>query len=233
MDKIFLRSIVSADAKAEGELLYILTREISKLLETKNLRLIIIDSICGIYRTLFETSDKMQLVSRSQSLFQLAATLKQLSSKYKCKVVVTNQVSDSFSNILDTSDVFRSLYGRRSRSRVVIPTLGWSWATCLTTRIMLTREMILGRVVRMAHLLQSPHRPSGECHFIITTGGFKNGDSVGSPECNVDKISSEKEDVHRCRRQEVCGTSSSKIEEPSTSEHRKIPCEKLQEAMRR
>eukprot|EP00954_Amorphochlora_amoebiformis_P020558 1340261-Amorphochlora_amoeboformis.AAC.1 len=65
MNKIFLRSIVSADAKAEGELLYILTREISKLLETKNLRLIIIDSICGIYRTLFETSDKMQVALRA------------------------------------------------------------------------------------------------------------------------------------------------------------------------
>lgn len=85
-----------------------------------------------------------------------------------CTQIVTNHVSDVIQSVTDTAKMaFAHAYGRLSQGRRVIPTLGYSWSSCINTRLMLTRT----EGMRTAHLIFSPFAKPGSCGYVISIAG--------------------------------------------------------------
>eukprot|EP00466_Bigelowiella_natans_P003351 jgi/Bigna1/142731/aug1.72_g17439 len=83
MDRIYLR-FISLDMKyTEADFNWVLSKEIPVLLESHNVRLVVIDSIAAVYRQTF-AFDK--LGDRSLALFQIASYLKRISDENGCPV---------------------------------------------------------------------------------------------------------------------------------------------------
>lgn len=127
------------------ELWRVVDQAVPEILQSKQVRLFIIDSVGALYRTVAEESDGARASAhgqRAQHLMRLAARLKQLSDKFNVAVVVTNQVSD------------KPLDARRRRiaapwergscslpdGSARVPALGMAWAFCVNTRLVLTRH---------------------------------------------------------------------------------------------
>jgi RecA/RadA recombinase len=83
--------------------------------------LIVLDSIAGVMR-----ADGEEAIARSESLFSQAAQLKRLAHRHKLAVLVTNQVTESMA--------------AEENAAVVVPAMGLAWATCITTRIVLSKS---------------------------------------------------------------------------------------------
>jgi len=173
MDRIYLR-FISLDMKyTEADFNWVLSKEIPVLLESHNVRLVVIDSIAAVYRQTF-AFDK--LGDRSLALFQIASYLKRISDENGCPVVVTNQVSDDFKSLENMSGSrYARAYGRLSKGRTVVPALGFSWSSCVNTRIMLTRSLSFNPdIPRYMHLIFSPAQKSGKVSFSISKIGIRN-----------------------------------------------------------
>ena len=136
------------------ELWRVVDQAVPEILQSKQVRLFIIDSVGALYRTVAEESDGARASAhgqRAQHLMRLAARLKQLSDKFNVAVVVTNQVSD------------KPLDARRRRiaapwergscslpdGSARVPALGMAWAHVFVahehawrtnTRLVLTRH---------------------------------------------------------------------------------------------
>lgn len=110
-------------------------KKVKNVVSRRNIKLLIIDSIAGIFRGNYETND---LTQRTQDLRTTGNILHNLSFNYNLLVVCVNQVTQSLS---DGS---------------VIPALGLAWANIVTTRLMLTRR----GTSRFMEVVFSPELPS-------------------------------------------------------------------------
>jgi hypothetical protein len=124
----------------------------------RTMRLIILDSIAGIYRELLGQAG-FNASERARGLLSLASVLKGLSHAHGVAVITVNQVSDviGFDEALAAAQVCgpaapnaargreavasalaRQLCAVFSNGRWIRPALGVVWDACVTTRIMMT-----------------------------------------------------------------------------------------------
>ena len=103
----------------------------SHLNTPENVKLIIIDSIAGIVRHHYDHSES---VERARDLWIFSKKLLQIADEFNIPIVITNQVSDFFSNDPASQD---------SPHNTVIAALGLSWSNCINSRLFLkkTHEM--------------------------------------------------------------------------------------------
>ena len=147
-------------------------------------RLLVIDSIAGLYRTPAEGAAAPSAAThgqRAQHLVRLAARLKQISHHYDLAVVIINQVSD------------KPLDEPRRRAAAPwelgacgtadggsrVPALGLAWGSCVNTRLMLTRTRAaeaVGTPSRHLHVAWSPRLADSSVAFEVTDRGV-----VGQP----------------------------------------------------
>ncbi|KAK9127982.1 hypothetical protein Syun_016779 [Stephania yunnanensis] len=175
LDNILVRPLHSAD-----DLLSLLLRLDSLLLLSPSplpIKLIVIDSIAVLFRSEFDNSPA-ELRRRSNLFFRIAGMLKMQARRFGLAVVVTNQVVD-----LVESEGFRvgNLGGMWSSGRRVGAALGMAWASCVNSRLFLSRsDEVVGRegdgelrvrTRRRIHVVFAPHLPEGSCEYQILREG--------------------------------------------------------------
>ena len=124
-----------------------------KLIQEKNIKLIIVDSLTSLFRA--EFLGRGALNERQQKLNAHIHRLALLANKYNLAVFVTNQVMDNPG----------MLFGDPTT-----PIGGNILAHAATTMLYLRKSKEDKRIVR---LVDSPNMPEGECVIKITTEGIK------------------------------------------------------------
>jgi RecA/RadA recombinase len=141
LSRIMTRAVVNQD-----DLFDLLRHEMPALLEREtDCQVLVLDSVADLFRGMNhevksvgggkKQDNKNLAADRSATLFSLAAILKQFSDKYHIPIVVLNQVTARISNQPSLSSTFSS-------SSAVLPALGLSWANCVNTSYILTRQEI-------------------------------------------------------------------------------------------
>lgn len=165
------------------------------LLETAPVRLLVLDSVGGVFRSAADdaisgggggASARSAHGQRAQQLLRLAARLKQLADTYSIATVVVNQVTDKPSD-----EQHRRLAapwevgacGTPDGGSARVPALGPAWSSCVNTRIVLTRREVATPVVggpggayeatwqRHMHVAWSPRVPAAEAPFWVKEHG--------------------------------------------------------------
>jgi DNA repair protein RadA len=132
----------------------ILTVErVDKLIQERNIKLIIVDSLMSLFRS--EFVGRGALNERQGKVNQHLHKLQMLADKYKLAVYITNQVMDNPG----------ILFGDPTT-----PIGGNVLAHAATTRLYLKKSKEDKRIVR---LVDSPQMPEGECVMKITPDGIK------------------------------------------------------------
>ncbi|KAK9153515.1 hypothetical protein Sjap_000995 [Stephania japonica] len=146
-------------------------------------KLIVIDSIALLFRSEFDNSPA-DLRRRSNLFFRIAGTLKAQARRFGLAVVVTNHVVD----LVDSEGVRVGDLGEMwSSGRRVGAALGLAWATCVNSRLFLSRtDEVVGREAdgewrlrtrRRIHVLFAPHLPQASCEYqILRDGVFGHAD---------------------------------------------------------
>lgn len=130
----------------------LLLKEAMKVIAEKNIKLIVVDSIIGHYRS--EFIGRGTLANRQQLLNVYISSLQRISETYDVAVVFTNQVQSK-------PDVF---FGDPTRAAG-----GHILAHGATLRLYLRKGKGQQRICR---LIDSPHLPDGETLFQITEEGI-------------------------------------------------------------
>ena len=112
-----LNNIIVQHVQNEEEL-YKNLQNLSEIIEKKNIKLLIIDSITSLYRI---GSKREELFQRSESLFQISSFLKNLSYKFNLCIIVINEVS---SIIPKEDSIINNLFDCGEK---VKPSLGLTW----------------------------------------------------------------------------------------------------------
>ena len=124
-----------------------------KLIQEKNIKLIVVDSLMALFRS--EFVGRGALNERQGKVNQHLHKLQMLADKYKLAVYITNQVMDNPG----------ILFGDPTT-----PIGGNILAHAATTRLYLKKSKEEKRIVR---LVDSPEMPEGECVMKITPTGIK------------------------------------------------------------
>ncbi|MGC8572150.1 MAG: DNA repair and recombination protein RadA [Candidatus Micrarchaeia archaeon] len=124
-----------------------------KLIQEKNIKLIIVDSITSLFRS--EFMGRGALGERQQKLNAHIHRLQTLADKYNIAIYITNQVMDNPG----------ILFGDPTT-----PIGGNVIAHAATTRLYLRKSKEEKRIVR---LVDSPSQPEGECVIKVTSEGIK------------------------------------------------------------
>lgn len=195
MSRVLIQESYSSEDNLDN-----IRRDVRLLCKTNNVRMVIIDSIAGIFRTEFDTSRMEDRLDRTRAYFTLATELKLLADTYRLCIVVVNQVTAAG---FDAPEAFADPF----RKLDPVPALGLSWSHCINVRIMLRKdnrgflsvgnsssefagepENLLnrqanphdqledpshGRTRRRFVLDFSPLCPPASCEYMITTGGVK------------------------------------------------------------
>ncbi len=133
----------------------ILVEKAREIVEEKNIRLIVVDSLTAHFRA--EYVGRGALAERQQKLNKHIHALQHLADAYNLAVVVTNQV-------MARPDV---LFGDPTE-----PVGGHVLAHAATYRVYLRKAKGPKRIAR---LVDSPHLPEGEVVFKITAKGIEDG----------------------------------------------------------
>jgi len=199
-DNIYIKSVSSID-----QLFRSMIQQVPPLVQQRNVRLVIIDSIAALLRYEYGTGAS-QLIERSKVIFSQANQLKQIADQLQVAVVVVNQVSD---RIDDSRTNMTDIVQHKKR---VVPALGLVWSNCINTRILLSKTDFLyrGRVssstfsnasvapaeepnlkkrrvgrggdkelavgIREMKVVFSPYLPNNSCSFIIEGDGVRGVD---------------------------------------------------------
>lgn len=170
--------------------------------------LLVVDSIAHVFR--FREDDKYGAAgmrydaSRTHAFFRIASILKRYADEYNVIVLVTNQIVDAVdeaeSNMrgVDCVQDRPGCAGLRLETggRLVYPALGLAWASCVGTRLFLTKETARcdetgeqlpvvvrgrsgGKQLRGMQVVFSPELRQVKTHFVIDTSGCV-GVDVGS-----------------------------------------------------
>jgi len=124
-----------------------------KLIQDKNIKLIVVDSLTALFRA--EFIGRGALGERQQKLNQHIHKLQMLADRHNVAVYITNQVMDNPG----------ILFGDPTT-----PIGGNVLAHAATTRLYLKKSK---EDKRIARLVDSPNMPEGECVIKITPGGIK------------------------------------------------------------
>ncbi|KAG9447719.1 hypothetical protein H6P81_013847 [Aristolochia fimbriata] len=180
LDRIFVRA-----AHTPGELLALLDRAEYLIARSVNdsfpIKLIVIDSIAALFRSEFDNTPT-DLKRRSALFFKIGAKLKLQARRFNLAVVVTNQVVDLMGSGDGANGVRVGNYGGLySSGRRVCPALGLSWASCVNSRVFLSRsdEVVNSggetegnvRTRRKMQLVFAPHLPESSFEFVILKEG--------------------------------------------------------------
>ena len=104
-------------------------------------KLLIIDSIAGLFRTDFDTNQSMDRIIRAQTMHEVLQLLKWLSQCYQIVVVVVNQVTASIvGSASESMGLATNIDGKSGNMLGSEPALGINWAFGVNTRIMLSRD---------------------------------------------------------------------------------------------
>ena len=144
-----------------------LSRWVPKLIEEKNLGLLIVDSIAGALRDEFVVSSPGL---RTESLWRIAKLLRSITFKYNIPVVCVNQVTANF----DNSDF---------SSRPNKAALGMIWSNVVNERYLLCKREVLQfdtndsecstKTERLFSVELSSHLPNLTLSYIINAKGIK------------------------------------------------------------
>jgi len=159
MDNIYIQH-----ANIKEDLFQIIFHHLPALLEKeKDIKLVVIDSMAGIFRT--ETN----YIQRAQDFRYIVQKLENLADVYNFAILATNQVSSMANNSFKTEDK---------------SSLGTMWETLVTTKLRLTlsgrkkpyrrnnhteEELVKVRVMRVDF---SPRLPSHSARFLIASSGL-------------------------------------------------------------
>lgn len=127
------------------------------LLSQKNVGLIIIDSIAGIFRT-----TDTDIRERAMNMRLLIKTLNILSNTYGCAIVCTNQITSCFHN-----DEY-----------INIPALGMAWANLVTTRVIVSKvqhndaSLHSNKSYNKFEIKFSPYLNKQSCYYKISGDGI-------------------------------------------------------------
>ncbi len=147
LKNIYVARILNSDNQIE------LIEKADEIIQQKNIRLIVIDSLMSEFRT--DYSGRGQLADRQQKLNKHLHALQRLAESHNLAIYLTNQV-------MDRPDV---LFGDPTA-----PVGGNVIAHMATYRLYLRRSK---EDRRIAKLVDSPNLPDGECVFRVTTQGLK------------------------------------------------------------
>ncbi|MBN1328084.1 MAG: DNA repair and recombination protein RadA [Candidatus Heimdallarchaeota archaeon] len=150
--KNFLKNIAVTRTYNSDHLMFLIMNA-NKLIEERNIKLFIIDSIASHFRAEFVGDDR--LVPRQQAVMHLAETLKHIVEKYNIAIVVTNQV---------IATIDESMFDKSPH-----PALGFAWAHRPHQRILLRKGRGQARIARM---YDSSRLPDRECVFFLTEKGI-------------------------------------------------------------
>lgn len=135
LHNIYIKSVSSIE-----QLFQSMLKQVPLLVQQRNVRLVIIDSIAALLRHEYG-SGAAQIIERSRVLFSQANQLKQIADQLQVVVVVINQVTDYVDDSrLITSDLI-------STKKRVVPALGLAWSNCINTRLLLTKTRSVYRGV--------------------------------------------------------------------------------------
>ncbi len=149
--KVLEETIVVRAITTEQQILTIERAE--KLIQEKNIKLIVVDSLMALFRS--EFVGRGALNERQGKVNQHLHKLQMLADKYKLAIYITNQVMDNPG----------ILFGDPTT-----PIGGNILAHAATTRLYLKKSKDEKRIVR---LVDSPEMPEGECVMKITPNGIK------------------------------------------------------------
>lgn len=128
-----------------------------KLLKHQKIGIIIIDSVAGIFR-----ANDCDLRRRAINMRSLASMLVNLSDKYECAIICTNQIAS---------------FEHRGLS-FNVPTLGLAWANLTNTRIVLSKNQLIEdkttnsfKQCNKFEVKNSPYLKDSFCYYRITTDG--------------------------------------------------------------
>ncbi|GAB7366396.1 hypothetical protein MBLNU230_g8193t1 [Neophaeotheca triangularis] len=156
LDNMLIARPFNSEQQHEG------LHSLSEPFATGEYRLLVIDSICALFRTDF--SGRGELNERQGKLGQHLRKIIQMAEEFNITVFITNQVQSD----PGASALFASVDGRK-------PIGGHVLAHASTTRILLRK----GRgEERVAKVQDSPDCPEKEATYIITTGGINDPDKV-------------------------------------------------------
>lgn len=154
-----------------GELEALLTtleHTLPSLRRTKDIRLLVIDSVAAIFRAEYGEGQGAQ---RAADLMKFACVLDRI-WRTGVAVVCVNQVTDVVSDA-----AVPTVTGTTS-----VPSLGLSWANAVTTRIFVSRTAHTVQtdngsslVVRRMHVAFAPHLPKSQegCFYIVNARGVR------------------------------------------------------------
>ncbi|XP_064484284.1 DNA repair protein XRCC3-like [Ornithodoros turicata] len=162
-DNVLVSHVGELDA-----LMKCLEHTLPSLRRTKNIRLVVIDSVAALFRAEYGEGQGAQ---RAADLMKFACVLDRV-WRTGVVVVCVNQVSDVVSEA-----AIAPVAGAAT-----IPSLGLSWANAVTTRIFVSRTVLLHTastnssnppVVRRMHVAFAPHLPkrSEGCFYIVNARG--------------------------------------------------------------
>ncbi|XP_045469879.1 DNA repair protein XRCC3 homolog isoform X2 [Harmonia axyridis] len=144
LDNVFISHISDCQ-----KLKAFLRLDVKYLAKFRDIGLIIIDSIGGLFR-----SDNLDIdySDRSKNFIEIAAELRQLSVKFNCITICCNQMTDDIS------------------SGCSEPCLGLAWSNLVNSRFLITRSNLSSS--RTFQTLFSPDLPTSRCNFSITKNGI-------------------------------------------------------------
>ena len=157
-----LQRILIRMVRNQDEFLEMLRTDVPAMLQRQRFGIIVLDSIAGMFRLPDVMTDTTFVPQRSDTLFQVAAMLHQLSEHHPLPILVINQVTTSW----------------LSKENAVLPALGLSWANCVTTSFMVSRQEAMttstktSEARRVITVRQSARIQTGTNHsFIIAAEG--------------------------------------------------------------
>ena len=150
-NKVLENIIVVRAISTEQQILTI--ERADKLIQEKNIKLVIVDSMTSLFRA--EFVGRGALSERQQKLNSHVHRLQTLADKHELAVFITNQVMDNPG----------IMFGDPTT-----PIGGNVLAHAATTRLYIRKSKEEKRIVR---LVDSPSMPDGECIIKVTPGGIK------------------------------------------------------------
>ncbi|XP_047107278.1 DNA repair protein XRCC3-like isoform X2 [Schistocerca piceifrons] len=144
-DNIFIEHIADVEVLKQC-----VGTRLPRLLSERNVKLIVVDSIAGVFRN-YEHGDAL---SRAKDLRNVGGKLHALAEQYKAAVVCVNQVTAGVGNNEQNS----------------VPALGLAWANMVTTRLQMFRNRQTG--IRNIRVIFSPFLQQSCCKFTVTASGI-------------------------------------------------------------
>lgn len=151
-----------------------------KLLASKNVGTIIIDSIAALIRSEYDHTEN---ITKSQVLQKLGAALKQFISKYNVIICCINQMTANMNDAFSSPAVLIDSN--------LSPALGLTWASIVSTRLLITRSLKCVQIgnrysyadqkkaqpvysiIRYIDVCFSPYLPNRRAQFIVNAYGVQ------------------------------------------------------------